>query len=256
MGKQVDHSGTSFQPMPATPLHWIFVCPFLSHHYETKLLWKKYQQLANCLLKLKQTYSWQVCSFLFSPQFPHSFAKWHLRVLYRVKSFEIWPVNFLFLSRSRITGQQFEEIGQNINFVKITPFPWLTTVWCKPFWRVKKYFFFWCKVHFTSLIPGLIWINFMERNNYYLKSPLLKTAEDAQIAREKNYCFGEDLTTFNHNEWNDSMNTILLKKEMNLLQVQPLLELLIQIYLQLEERKKSLKTYLLDQFIVCKMLTL
>ena len=52
------------------------------------------------------------------------------------------------------------------------------------------------------------------------------------------------------------MNTILLKKEMNLLQVQPLLELLIQIYLQLEERKKSLKTYLLDQFIVCRMLTL
>ena len=33
------------------------------------------------------------------------------------------------------------------------------------------------------------------------------------------------------------MNTILLKKEMNLLQVQPLLELLIQIYLQLEEKK-------------------
>ena len=52
------------------------------------------------------------------------------------------------------------------------------------------------------------------------------------------------------------MNTILLKKEMNLLQVQPLRELLIQIYLQLEERKKSLKTYLLEQFIVCKMLTL
>ena len=50
------------------------------------------------------------------------------------------------------------------------------------------------------------------------------------------------------------MNTILLKKEMNLLQVQPLLELLTQIYLQLEERKKSLKTYLLDQFIVCKIL--
>ena len=69
----------------------------------------------------------------------------------------------------------------------------------------------------------------MERNNC-LKSPLLENIqfEDVHIAREKNHCFGEDLTTFNHNEWNDSMNTILLMKEMNLLQDQPLLELLIK----------------------------
>ena len=96
--------GHHFSP-PTTPLHWIFVCPFLSHHYETKLLWKKNQLLANCLLKLEPNFL-QVCSFLFSPQFPHSFAKWLLRVLYNVKNFEIWPVNFLFLSCSRSTIQE------------------------------------------------------------------------------------------------------------------------------------------------------
>lgn len=104
MGKQVDHSGTSFQPTRhPSPLNFCLSIPVTSLWNKAPV--KKNQLLANCLLKLEPNFL-QVCSFLFSPQFPHSFAKWLLRVLYNVKNFEIWPVNFLFLSCSRSTIQE------------------------------------------------------------------------------------------------------------------------------------------------------